>query len=837
MNLDPFAKNGRSSFGNTKSSADEIFVKSKNGGAGRRAAPIDPGEPLDMSAVEAEPKPEKKKLQVILRNPKWEAEKVGFNEEAEVSVELELPEEHAHKTKVGFELFAKTPKGPERISQADGVAKDGKAHCRIPLYIPNFLDEDGNRMQKVEYYFLARHSEAEPLDGAKAPKLVDEMAERLIESHMLPDITFGTNTSFLHPKHAAELKNLVAIIQDWQKKNPDGKLVLFGHADAVGKEEPNKALSERRAQSILAFLLKEPDTWEELCSKEKWGLAASQEYLKHLGHDPGAVDGQDGPKTKEAVKAFQAKLGLAQSGTADATTRKALFKTFIEKYNAAGFKKKDFDDINGNPFAGCSEFNLAEKSAGACEANRRVGVFLLKSNKNFPITYPCAKGDIGPCKKQVARKGDRRTAGFGCGFYDKLIVERPNQPSKAPTEPVENVRWNVEQGLCGDTAKLMAESNLPDGTEVSIKLATEGQVCQEAKAPINGGKMEFAWKIQNVDFAVGEDGRPLEYTGIYVDIEHAGKHYQTEKNLKIKKVVSAKAETYDKHLTWGKYSVHAKFDQLIDGNTQNVIAKKQVMKTWGATYVDLTKAKITGIGGDFPWENHRWARCKKGEMWPHEYWDGKVWKAIPKSAKLVGPDFGTLPLIKTGNIVHWVKSKSAIWPDPVEDYDYDSYQSKRIAWMEDSKKRWSGVHTLKRKACPAPKEKVCCNYEVELDFIMEKVDSFSQDVICLSPGSLRSNAGLMFYNGSQLAMAAHEVGHLIGLPDEYEGGAVDTSVNGDGAVDGLDDTTLMGTGEDATEVSKIKKRHYSTFLVLARSLYKNNGGKDEEWIVQEKAKA
>ncbi len=790
-----------------------------------------------MPPPEAAPEPEKKKLSVVLRNPKWESQKVGFNEEAEISVELELPEENSHKTKVSFELFANTPKGPERISQGDGVAKEGKASCKLPIYIPSFMDEDGNRLEKVEYYFLAKHSQAEPLDGSKAPKLVDEMAERLVESHILPDINFAIGSSFLHPRHAAELKTLVASIQEWQKKTPDGKLALFGHADAVGKEEPNKALSESRAQSILAFLLKEPSAWEEISGKEKWGLAAIQEYLLHLGYDPGSVDGQDGPNTKEATKSFQAKQGMTQSGSSDVATRKALFQAFMDKYNPVGFKKKDFDNVNGNLFAGCSEFNLAEKNTGACEANRRVGVFLLKSNKNFPITYPCVKGDIGPCKKQVARKGDRRTPGFGCFFYDKLILERPNQPSKTPTEPLENIQWDVDEALCGDIAKLVAESNLPDGTEVSIKLATEGQVCEEAKTQVKGGKLELAWKVKNVDFAVGKAGKPLDYSEIYVDIEHAGKRYDSKKNLKIKKIVSAKAETYDKHFTWGKYSVRAKFDQLIEGNAHKVIAKKRVMKTWGATYVDLTKAKITGFGGDFPWENHRWARCKKGEMWPNEYWDGKVWKAIPKSAKLDGPDFGTLPLTKTGNVMHWVESTSAIWPEPVQDYDFESYQSKRTAWMNDSKKRWSGIHTLKRKACQAPKDKVCCNYEVELDFKMEKVDLYSQDVICLSPGSLRSNAGLMFYDEPRLAMAAHEVGHLIGLPDEYEGGAVDTLINGDGAVNGLDDTTLMGTGADEVEISKIKKRHYSTLLVLARSLYKNNGGKDEEWIVQERAKA
>lgn len=165
MNLDPFSRNGKNPFasGNKgKSSQDEIFIKSKSGGAGRRPVPSDMPEPMDMSAPEAASEPEKEVKSVTLSNPQWVGGKIGFNEEAEVSVELALPEAHAHKTRVTFELFGKTPKGPERISQGEGIAIDGKAVGRVPVYIPNYLDKDGNRLQKVEYFFLAKHSEADP---------------------------------------------------------------------------------------------------------------------------------------------------------------------------------------------------------------------------------------------------------------------------------------------------------------------------------------------------------------------------------------------------------------------------------------------------------------------------------------------------------------------------------------------------------------------------------------------------------------------------------------------------------------------------------------------------
>lgn len=66
-------------------------------------------------------------------------------------------------------------------------------------------------------------------------------------------------------------------------------------------------------------------------------------------------------------------------------TREALYLAYMEACGTPGLKEKSFDVIEGRPFTGCREFNLAEKVERACEKNRRVTVCLLKSNRNFPI--------------------------------------------------------------------------------------------------------------------------------------------------------------------------------------------------------------------------------------------------------------------------------------------------------------------------------------------------------------------------------------------------------------------------------------------------------------------
>lgn len=218
--------------------------------------PQGPVEPMDIPIEPVAPEPEKPKPSVILKNPRWKVEKVGFLEETDISVEIEIPSEHALKTKVIFELFAMTPAGPERIVQGEGSAKSGKAKCRIPVYIPDYKDEHGHSLQTVEYYFTAKHSESDMLDGSKSAKVVSEMVERLIASHILFDRTFAPETSYLQPNHAAALEELCGTVQAWRKKHPDGKLAVFGHADAADKEESKRTLSKRRAEATLGYLMK-----------------------------------------------------------------------------------------------------------------------------------------------------------------------------------------------------------------------------------------------------------------------------------------------------------------------------------------------------------------------------------------------------------------------------------------------------------------------------------------------------------------------------------------------------------------------------------------------------
>lgn len=139
-------------------------------------------------------------------------------------------------------------------------------------------------------------------------KVVDHMADRLIKSHILQNVTFGYDKSFLRPGKAPQLKAMCDEITAWKAEHPDGKIAVFGHADGAGEDAYNKTLSERRANSVHAFLMKDPAVWE------------------------------------------------------------GLYKAFMDQADTLALVAKDFDSIEGKATAGCSEFNQVEKNDGACEA-------------------------------------------------------------------------------------------------------------------------------------------------------------------------------------------------------------------------------------------------------------------------------------------------------------------------------------------------------------------------------------------------------------------------------------------------------------------------------------
>lgn len=78
--------------------------------------------------------------------------------------------------------------------------------------------------------------------------------ETALEIHVnLPaDVLFDFDKSDIRPDAAKALSNLATII----RANPSGHTRLEGHTDSVGNEKYNQALSERRAESVKQWLVR-----------------------------------------------------------------------------------------------------------------------------------------------------------------------------------------------------------------------------------------------------------------------------------------------------------------------------------------------------------------------------------------------------------------------------------------------------------------------------------------------------------------------------------------------------------------------------------------------------
>lgn len=94
------------------------------------------------------------------------------------------------------------------------------------------------------------------------------------------------------------------------ERNPAQKILIAGHTDTTGKDKYNLKLSQLRAEGVLYALTGDRERWAEVC-QQKHKAEDYQQILKWLAHSrgwdcyPGKVDDLLGPKTRQAIKAFQ----------------------------------------------------------------------------------------------------------------------------------------------------------------------------------------------------------------------------------------------------------------------------------------------------------------------------------------------------------------------------------------------------------------------------------------------------------------------------------------------------------------------------------------------------
>jgi hypothetical protein len=255
----------------------------------------------------------------------------------------------------------------------------------------------------------------------------------------LADILFDFDSSFPHPDVAVILGQLAGLRQ--KHKNAKGQLPplsVFGHADPVGQDEYNKALSGRRARAVYGLLTHDLKIWNALFNEEWVNKGVLPGLRKQLG----------APATQPRDQLFQDFMNKA-------------FPTPVPKsdFLAGGADPKGIGDLQG-----CSDFNplvvlstsenqtlKTEDRDKQNQPDRRVVVFLFRPGpKVNPAKWPCPAATEGTakCRKQFFAgppPGDlRRKSGpahkefsktkdtFACRFFDRIARL---SPCEAPPPP------------------------------------------------------------------------------------------------------------------------------------------------------------------------------------------------------------------------------------------------------------------------------------------------------------------------------------------------------------------------------------------------------------------
>jgi hypothetical protein len=319
------------------------------------------------------------------------------------------------------------------------------------IFIPELIEETSTGI-------FARHPQRFELPVLVAPTTVDRPAASnrvrqalvTVACANLKDFAFAFDSSFLAPQSADGFTSLSKLLTLY----PGCPISLFGHADAEGKPEYNKFLSERRTQSVFGLLLRRTAVWEHLFSNQTgaagdvWGVRAIQTMLGALGFPPGE-EGKFDKVTQDAFTAALVSLGGAVPGRPaqnTPATRKVLFAAYMDFLTPIDprdatrkwrLEPADFLDGAKAPLGapgdlqGCSEFNpqlvfarderrdferrgkAGEQERNAAnEPNRRVVIYVFDKGTTKPETWPCpaAKDGIKGCKARFWSDGEKRVS-------------------------------------------------------------------------------------------------------------------------------------------------------------------------------------------------------------------------------------------------------------------------------------------------------------------------------------------------------------------------------------------------------------------------------------------
>jgi hypothetical protein len=369
-----------------------------------------------------------------------------------------------------------------------------------------------------------------------------------------------------------------------------------------------------------------------------------------------------------------------------------------------------------------------------------------------------------------------------------------------------SIHWLDPSTWCSEEAVLRGVVQTgPTSTPIEIEIYSDqtGQVYETISSVASACAVASTWKVRNV--------LPVQSGPSHVEVLARTEGITTATPLRVNVIARLDKQSYAEDRSHFDLSV-VDFELLIESDIEYV-------KGWGAEVVDLGDAVDDETGGlldgQLVWDGYRWMR-RVGLG--RQFWDGDAWQPLPDDFELEDSNNFAVGFYEVtdveGPIEGWlgdddqafVCQYGGYWPEEFVDWNLDApaKQQKIEQWVENIQDTWTGKFDIKREECESD-EDACCRLGTRARVSFVHKEAFEDGMLVIADGNIRSNDSLFFLGEPDLDMAAHEFGHHLGNPDEYEGARVDTSLNDDGAVDGIDEDSIMGQN-----MTHVKKRHFST---------------------------
>jgi hypothetical protein len=590
----------------------------------------------------------------------------------------------------------------------------------------------------------------------------------------------------------------------------DKKILITGHTDRAGSSPYNLTLSQLRADNVRCALAGDKDGWAAIADK-RHRVADYQIILGWVAGslgwdcDPGAADNVEGPKTRAALKAFQDRYNTELDASIDVSGKIGLetWGAFFDVYglglqeimevdsdglDSARSSLKFVDD--GHRAVGCGEFHPAVPTADGVRnvANRRVEVLFFASGDEPKFDCHPSATTCQPSK---------------CEIYDHgRYAFTPVDPNHVKRKGVVSIEWQKPSARCSDDAAFDGIANGMDGESLDVTVQQrDGDFKQTVQAPVADSAITGTWTIKDL-LPPTVDG----HLAASVLVDALAEKKKSPEALEVKFVNTLTKVTYAKD--------RDHFELAAEDAVLTVSSDIKFVPGWAASVVKLGARVPAGTGGlldgQLTWNGYRWMKAVGVK---NKYWNGTVWKDLPAGFVLQDSNNFCVGFYKNG--ASFTCQYGGNWPESFTAWNIDaaSKQNKITAWKDNIESTWTGKFVLKRKECKSTK-KECCRFTTKAKVKFSKQAAFATGMLIIADGNIRSNDSLFFLDEPRIAMAAHEFGHHIGNPDEYAGAAVDTTMNGDGAVNGIDADSIMGQN-----LTKVKKRHYTLICkVLADSV-------------------